>query len=217
MTLYPEPGLFPHPGLYPGGSGLAPITRMGQDAYDYLEPLWADDDQRGYPLRTLVAGLCEAFREGEDVVRSTVHPDPYQDAWDVNTAPTVLLPFVGFAVGVSVTAGLSDAQQRAQVSAEQGFYRGSIPNLLAAAAANQTAPDRTTIQERTPDPDSITISYDPAYTPDVTAYTNAVKAAVAWGIVPIISSSSTPYIDEATRTIDAGTSTIDAAALSDVT
>jgi hypothetical protein len=199
----------------------APITQLGQDAYDYLEPLWADDDQRGYPLQTLIAGLAEAFRQVEEVARAEPGRDPYQQAWDITRCPDYLLPFFGQAVGNPVTPGADPDVQRAQISAELNFYRGSVQNLLAAAAANQSQPNRTTILERVPDAWSLTVSYDPAYTPDVTAYTNAVTAAVPWGLALTIESSSLPMFEDASasKTFESVGSavTFESANLSDVT
>lgn len=197
----------------------APITQFGEDAYAYLEPLWADDDQRGYPFKTLVAGLCEAFREGEEVVRARPGRDPYQQAWDVEACPDRLLRFLGQALGINVTPGVSPDVQRQQIRAEQNWYRGSVQNLIAAAEANQTEPGRTVVEERTPDAGTISVIYDPAYTPDVTAYTNAVRAAVRWGLRLVLTASSVPLFDEGTVTFDSVSSSItfDAATLADIT
>jgi hypothetical protein len=197
----------------------APISQFGQDAYDYLEPLWADDDQRGYPLKTLIAGLSEAFRQVEEVARAQPGRDPYQQAWDITRCPDYLLPFFGQAVGNPVTPGADPDVQRAQISAELNFYRGSLQNLIAAAAANQTQPNRTTVIERLSDAWTISVAYDPLYTPDVAAYTNAIKAAIPWALGLTIHSASIPLFAEGSRIPDTLASTVlfDTATLAQIT
>jgi hypothetical protein len=197
-----------------------PITQYAQDAYDYLQPLWADDDQRGFPLKTFIAALGEGQRQVEETARAQPGRDPFQQAWDVTVCPDYLLPFLGQAVGVSVTAGLTADAQRLQIEAELGLRRGSIPNIIAAGEAQQTQPNRTTVIERVPDAWGIEIAYDPAYTPDVAAYTAAVTAAVPWGLAVTFTSTSLPLFEQAgpTRTFEGVASTVrfESAVLTDV-
>ncbi len=181
-------------------SFTAPITQFGEDAYTYLEPLWADDDQRGYPFKTLVAGLSEAFRYGEEVVRAAPGRDPWQQVYDIDECPDYLLPWLGQCTGSPPTSGADAVTQRMQVRVEQNFYRGTIPNLLAAASAQQTMANRTTILERNPDAWSIAVAYDPAYTPDVPAYTRAVTDATAWALKLTVEPSSQPTFEQASPT-----------------
>ena len=178
-------------------SFTAPITDAGEEAYAYLEPLWADDDQRGYPLKTLIAGLCEAFRYGEEVVRAQPGRDPWQQVYDITRCPDYLLPWLGQCTGSPPTMGADPDVQRVQIRAEQNFYRGTIPNLLAAAEAQQTQSGRTTILERSPNAWNIAVVYDPAATPNVEGYTQAVTDATAWALGLTVEPSNLPTFEQA--------------------
>lgn len=198
-----------------------PITQLAQDAYDYLEPVSGQDAANGWVLMILCAGLGEAFRQVEEVCRSTVHAEPYQDTYDVATCPDWLLGWLGQFVGVPWVAYTDAAAKRTQVQAEAGFYRGSIDTLEAAVTATQTAPNRVTVQERVPDAWGITVAYDPAYTPNPTATQQAAAAATAWGLALSVVSNSQPFFEQAspTKTFEsvASTVTFESAVLSDLT
>jgi hypothetical protein len=197
----------------------APITQYAEDAYAYLEPLWGGDDQRGFPLKTFMAAIGEGQRQVEEVARAQPGRDPFQQAWDVTRCPPYLLPFLGQAVGVSVTAGLTADAQRLQIMAEAGFYRGSVQNIIAAGESQQTAPGHMTVIERDPDAWGIVVAYDPAYTPNTAAFTAAVKAAVPWGLALTFIATSVPLFDEGTLIPDTLSSSIhfDTATLAQIT
>ena len=196
---------------------LPPLNQFATDAYAYLEPIADQDEALGYPLAILIGGLGMAFDQVEQVARAQPGRQPYQQCYDINECPDFMLGWLGQFVGVPWTAYTDAVAKRMQVRAEVNFYRGSPQNLIAAGEATQTAAGHMTVEERIPDAWGIAVAYDPAYTPDVTAFTQAVTAAVAWALALTVNSSSIPTIDEATRTIDAGSNTIDLATLSDVT
>lgn len=201
-------------------ASLPPLNQMGADAYAYLEPVADQDQAYGYVLAALVGGLCMAFDQTEQVARAQPGRQPYQQVYDIDECPDFMLGWLGQFVGVPYSAYADAVAKRQQVRAEQGFYRGSIANLLAAAAAQQTAPNRTTVLERNPDAWGIAVAYDPASTPDVTAYDQAVSAAVAWGLALTITSGTQPLFEQAsaTKTFEgvASTVTFESAALSDL-
>lgn len=196
---------------------VIPATQMAADAYAYLEPIADQDPDNGWVLMILCAGLGELFREVEDVARAQPGRQPYQQAYDIDQCPDWLLGWLGQFVGVPWTDYSDAAAKRQQVRAETGFYRGSVPNLMAAVIATQTPPGRASIVERTPDAWGIQVLFDPNFTPDVSALTQAAQAATAAALALTVTSTTMVTIDQAGRTIDSGTATIDTAELGDVT
>lgn len=193
-----------------------PTTQFAADTYARLEPVWAHDDLRGYPLLAFLGGLGEAFREGEEIARAQPGREPYQQAYDIDRCPTIILPLLGQMVGVSVNTALSDAGQRTQIRAEGGFVRGRPATMLSAVQATLTGSKRARLTERSADAWTILITTDPADTPDSAATNRAGQAAKPAGDLLTVSQSSTPLIDEALRIIDSATGVIDTAAFTDV-
>lgn len=198
-------------------SSPPPVTQFAQDVYNRLEPIWAGDGQRGYPLLAFIGGLGEAFRQGEEAARARPGRQPYQQCWDINACPDWLLPFLGQAVGVTVTLSQTPDQQRAQIIAEQGYARGRPANLIGRVEQTMTQPGRVHLIERDPDAWGIAVRYDPAYTLDATATQNAITAGTVAALAVNAVSSSVPIIDEGTRTIDAAAGVINTVTLADIT
>lgn len=198
---------------------LPPLNQFATDAYAYLEPIADQDEALGYPLAALIGGLGMAFDQVEQVARAQPGRQPYQQVYDITRTPDFMLGWLGQFVGVPWTAYTDAVAKRQQVMAEVNFYRGSIPNLIAAALAQQTAPNRTTVTERVGDAWGIDVAYDPAYTPDVTAYEQAVIAAIPWALALTIVSASVPLFDEGTLIPDTLSSSIhfDTATLAQIT
>lgn len=193
-----------------------PVTQFAQDAYNRLEPIWAGDDQRGYPLLAFIGGLGEAFRQGEEAARALPGQQPYQQCWHIDQCPEWLLPFLGQAVGVTVSASDSPDVQREQIRAEGGFARGRPSTLKAAVQKTLTGLQRLRVTERYTDAWTIDVQTYPAETPDTAATIAAAVAATAAGLVLTTGTRDLPIIDDGGRTIDAGTSTINAAGFSDI-
>lgn len=191
-------------------------TQIAADAYARLEPIWAGDDQRGYPLLTFLGGIGEAFRQVEEIARAQPGREPYQQAYDIDLAPDWFLPFLGQFVGVQVTPGADPVVQRQQVRAEGGFIRGRPSTLVSAVQATLTGAQRVRLTERYTDAWTIDVQTYPTETPDTTATANAARAAKAAGLVMTVGTRSIPLVDDGTRTVDAGTATVDTATFADV-
>lgn len=194
-----------------------PTTQIAADAYNRLEPVWAGDDQRGYPLLTFLGGIGEAFRDVEEIARAQPGREPYQQAYDIDLAPDWFLPFLGMFVGVAVTPNASPEVQRQQIRAEGGFIRGRVSTLVAVVQATLTGAQRVRVSERYTDAWTIDVQTYPSETPHTTVTANAARAAKAAGLVMTVGTRSLPEIDDGTRTIDAaGSVTINAATFADV-
>lgn len=193
-----------------------PTTQLAADAYARLEPVWAHDDQRGWPLLAFLGGLGEAFRDGEEIARAQPGREPYQQAFDIDRCPTRLLPFLGQFVGVPVNATASDLEQRTQIRAEGGFARGRPLTMLSAVQATLTGSKRARLTERSADAWTILITTDPADTPDTAQTNRAAQAVKPAGDLLTVTQASVPLIDEFVRPIDSITATIDTLAITDV-
>jgi hypothetical protein len=193
------------------------MSQFGQDLYATLTPLAVGDDQRGFPVAILCGAFGEMFKDVEQVARAQPGREPYQQAFDINAAPTWLYPWLGQVVGVRDINGLSPALQKAKIIAEAGFYRGSVAALQAAIAATLTGTQTVRVVERTPDAWSLSAVTNPSETPNPTLTGKVAQAAKLAMVVLSVNQSSVPIVDQGTRTIDAATNTIDGAALSDIT
>jgi hypothetical protein len=194
-----------------------PLNDFAAAAYAYLEPIAEQDADLGYPLAAICGAVGTMFDQGEQAARAQPGRQPYQQVYDITQCPDWLLPWLGQFVGVVVTQGTTPDQQRTQIEQEVNFYRGTVQNLVAAVTAQQTETGRVMIIEFSPDAGSITVSYDPAYTPNVLAFTQAAELAVRWGLNLLVESSSAPHFEEGTITFEAvGSVTFETATLADI-
>lgn len=194
-----------------------PMSSFGQAAYDWLEPIAPDDDQRGYVLAIICGGIGAMFSDVEQLVRAQPGRQPWQQAFDIDACPDFQIPWLGQVAGVPVTPGIDPVAQRAQVKADAGFWRGGVSSLLLATLATLTGMQRQRLTERSSDAWTMLLTTDPADTPDPTATNLAAQAAKVAGLSLTVIQSSVPLIDEGTRTIDASTATIDTATITDIT
>jgi hypothetical protein len=152
----------------------------------------------------------------EQVARAQPGREPYQQAFDINAAPTWLYPWLGQVVGVRDINGLSPALQKAKIIAEAGFYRGSVAALQAAIAATLTGTQAVRVTERTPDAWSLAVVTNPSETPNPTLSGQVAQAAKLAMLVLTFNQTNLPIVDQGSKTIDAGTATIDTAAITDI-
>ena len=100
------------------------MTQMAEDAYATLGPIAGADAANGYALRGLCNAIGSMFAQSEEAVRAVAGFDAWTQTWNIDRCPAWLIPFVGQAVGVLVTPGLTTAEQRAQVKEEGAWKRG---------------------------------------------------------------------------------------------
>lgn len=107
----------------------------GARLYAKLGDLTAPDQGLGYPLVTYIKALAD--QGYEDLYAIITDQDDGTPGWaillDPLRCPAIALPWLGQFVGVAVDTTLSEANQRAQIQAVGGWYRGSVPSMLAAA------------------------------------------------------------------------------------
>ena len=185
----------------------------------WLSPIATGDDQRGYPLATWFGAIGTMFGDVEDLVRSRPGRQPWQQAFDINQAPTWLYPWLGQVVGVRDLNGLTASQQQAKIIAEAGFYRASVSALKAAVATTLTGTQAVRVVERSSDPRTIEVITNTSETPNPTLTAQVAQANKRAMLVMTVVASDIPLVDEGTRTIDAAAvaATVDGAVLADVT
>jgi len=195
------------------------VTAFADEIYAVLEPLTKAEPEHGYPLRALVRAIGSMFAQGEEAGRSQEGRPPYSQAWDVNRCPPWLLPFLGQAVGVKVTPGVSPEEQRAQIREEAAWKRGWLTTLITKVQTTLTGTKRVRVVERNAGPWSLLIITNPEETPEPALTERVAKMWTPMGITPVsFTTSVQPIIDEGTRETDAATlDTIDTATLADVT
>ena len=169
------------------------LDSFAERIYAALEPLQFSEAELDYPLAKYIAALGAMFQVVEDYSRDQLIDDDFAPGWsqllDIGRAPSAALPWLGQFIGVAVTAGLSDAQQRAQIEAVGGWNRGTPATIAAAAGLYLTGNKSVIFRER----DSIACPAEPAYgltvitftseTPNPTATEAAIRAQKPAGIV----------------------------------
>jgi hypothetical protein len=163
------------------------LDSFAQRLYDAMAPLADQDAALGYPLANYCKALGEMFQIVDDYARDQLVNGDWTPGWsqllDLGRAPTEALAWLAQFVGVVVTTGISDAAQRAQISAVGGWRRGTKDSMLAALQATLTGTKTVVFRERDGDPYFLTITSKPAETPNFSASLAALLAQKPAGIV----------------------------------
>jgi hypothetical protein len=123
--------------------------------YDSLTPLAAQDAGLNWPLANYMAAIGEMFQVVDDYGRDQLlSGGKIAPGWsqliDVDRCPLEALPWLGQFVGVSVDTGLSEADQRTQIRNANGWKRGTVGAIVAAAQQLLTGTKSVTVVERDP-------------------------------------------------------------------
>lgn len=155
--------------------------------YRSIEQLTAKDESLGWPLLTYLGAIGGVTHQDiDDLVKDQPDGTP---GWgvilDPVRCPAYALPWLGQMVGVVVDPNLSVANQRLQVIAVGGWYRGSPNSLINAAKPYLSGTKYVALVERyTGDAYQVLFVTHSAETPvDPTAMRNAVIAQKPAGIV----------------------------------
>jgi tail protein P2 I len=169
---------------------LTPDTYAAR-LYDMLEPLAQLDPTVGWSLLILCNAVGVPYQLVEDWVRDTDAGPGWSLMLDVDRCPSEALPWLAQFVGVRLVPGASDADNRARIASTDGFRRGTVAAMKAAATATLTGAQVLDFRERSGDPVAEPIAY--AYrltvrtyadqTPDATATLAALMAQKPGGIV----------------------------------
>lgn len=126
------------------------LSRTAQRLYDALAPLAADDARHGYALAHYCAALAKLFDQVADVSRDD--EDTGAPGWtvifDPDEAPVEWLPWMAQFIGVNLPDWLPEADKRARIKAADGFRRGTVGAMVAAARAFLTGTRTVFLFER---------------------------------------------------------------------
>src|SRR5688572_9763411 len=97
------------------------VPQVAEDLYDELGVTQPADEQLGWPFLILMAGAAAAMGELPTVVRDTdTHPG-WATLLDPTVAPAWALPWLAQFAGVRLTEGLTEDQQRTQITSPPAF------------------------------------------------------------------------------------------------
>lgn len=162
------------------------VGDFAQRLYDRLGELTVQDANLGYPLLTYLGAIGDNLIE--DLYQIIIDQPDGTPGWgillDPLRCPVFALPWLGQLVGVTVDTTQTEANQRAQIQAVGGWYRGSVGSMLAASKPFLSGTKFSQLVERYGG-DAYAILYitHSAETPaDPTAMQNAVLAQKPAGI-----------------------------------
>jgi hypothetical protein len=192
---------------------------VAREAFDQIAPLAVRDAENGDVLAHLNAVLSAPIEDVAEWVSDGPDGKPgYSILLDVDRAPAIALPWLGQMKGVAVTPGLPESEQRDEIRAAAGMFRGSAQALI--DAARPTLINARTVRVLTRvggDMYAVTVITRTAETPSPAATLAAFKSAKRIGVILTHVVTDEPIIDEMSRTIDAITQTIDTFTLAGVT
>lgn len=166
------------------------VSAFTTEVYEHQHMFAANDANEGYSLLLLTQALTAPFVEVDDIVRDSDDGVGWSALFDPDRCPVDKLGYLAQFVGVRLLAGLSEAEQRARVKGTDGFKRGSLGAVTAAAKQFLTGTKFVLIKERydidNPTLDSpyyLYIATKPSETPDYAAALAAIIAQKPAGII----------------------------------
>lgn len=185
-----EIAAYPEGRVGPIGTQLAdpPSTlepdSFAQRLYVALAPLAGQDPANAWSLLILCNAIGAMFQLLEDYVRDSPEGPGWSALMDLDRCPSEALPWLAQFAGVRLLPGTSDAEQRERVHSTDGFRRGTVEAITAAAQRTLTGAKTVGITERTgtDPPYCFTVTTYAPETPDTLATYNALLAAKPAGL-----------------------------------
>lgn len=131
---------------------LTPATCSPDTAtlWGFLPQFVQDQDAaNGYPFLTWLEGPCSLLQAVDTLARDQGSDPGWSAVMDITRCPTDALAWLGQFVGVRFSSlQTTDAAMRSAVTNEQGFGRGTVSALVAAAAPYVTTTSGIVVTER---------------------------------------------------------------------
>lgn len=162
-------------------------TAVGDELYAALAPIATSDEALGYPLRTYCLAIGSMFEEINWYVSETDTMPGWSRLADIDTTPAKALGWLAQIVGVTLDPALDDDAQRERIRATDGFQRGTVGALVAAAQQYLTGAKQVVIHERVSDAYTLTVITYTAQTPDSAAVLAALVAQKPAGLILTLS------------------------------
>lgn len=134
-------------------------------------------------LEVLLGGVEAALGQLPGLVRDTDDGPGWSVLLDPERAPEWALPWLAQFAGVTLTPGVSVAQQRAEISSPPSFRRGTVGAMRAAAQIFLTGLQRVTIIEQDGGPYLATALTYSAETPNPDSVERALLSQKPAGII----------------------------------
>jgi hypothetical protein len=187
--------------LYQGGTlgpigafALDPPDTLAPDSFAHrlyvaLAPLAQQDQANAWSLLILCNAVGTMFQLLEDYVRDTPDGPGWSALMDLDRCPTEALPWLAQFAGVRLLPGTTDAEQRERINSTDGFRRGTVGAIAAAAQRTLTGTKTVGITERDGgDAYAFAVATYATETPDTLATYNALLAAKPAGLIMTYSS-----------------------------
>jgi hypothetical protein len=117
------------------------------------------DTANGYPFLTWLEGGGSLLQATDSLSRDANGYSGWSCVLDINRCPTADLAWLAQFVGVRFTSlQQTDATQRAAITGEQGFGRGTVAALQAVIAPFVTSMGSVVITERSTDPYNVLVT-----------------------------------------------------------
>jgi hypothetical protein len=159
------------------------LTPTGEFLWDEVGVAQPGDDTRGWPARMLVGAVARACGELFDLVRDSDDGVGWSAVLDPDRAPVWALGWLGNFVGITLSPGLTEAQQRAGLINPPAFSRGTFAGMVAAVRQTITATGYVFALERQGSPYRVTIVTRTSETPSPAATLAAAKRQKPAGLV----------------------------------
>lgn len=134
-----------------------------------------EDDTSGH-LHDFIEALGTDLDQIDSIVGEGENDEPTWTAtFDLDRAPTSVLPWLAQFVGVQVTPSMSDTDVRAAIRLPAGYSVGTHPAILTGIQRMLTGTKRVVIRTRTPDAGTLYIRTLSSETPDPAAVQREIR------------------------------------------
>lgn len=162
-------------------------TAVGDELYAALAPLAAGDAAAGSPLRSYARAIGQMLEEPSWYARDSDTGPGFARLVSLDDTPGKALGWLAQIVGVTLDPALDDDAQRERIRATDGFQRGTVGALVAAAQQYLTGAKQVVIHERVSDAYTLTVITYTAQTPDSAAVLAALVAQKPAGLILTLS------------------------------
>jgi hypothetical protein len=160
------------------------VSAVAEEWYEELETSQPGDEARGWPLLILLGGMGAAFGKLHDLVRDTEQGVGWSRVLDPDRALVDELPYTAQFAGVKLTPGITEAEQRAEITSPAAFNRGTPDGLRSAVAQTLTGNQYVFFKEQEGSPYRVTVvtrtSETPAQKPAGLILTHMVTDVRTW-------------------------------------
>lgn len=154
-------------------------TRIWRKMTDASEIAPEEIDEDG-SLALFIGAIGEMSQEIDTLVRGD---PPWATLLDVDNIPAQYLPWLAQSVGVQLTEGMSEADQRTTIKKTGGWLRGTPASIKEAAKLHLTGSKTVIFRERNTSPYNFHVVTRTSETPDSAVVLAAMMAEKPAGLV----------------------------------